>query len=225
MENSLVHAFVMRIEVFERVFLGRESVGHNVMRSLAGKPDHKPIVGIKCSDGIVVGADGAATLGNLSQMTARQPVRNLFVVSNVMIVGISGSIGLSQFLIDSIRGLWDAGGLKSKHPVQGMGILRDTMRPHAVREIQAAAAVRGAIGDHAALQSAVCSTVIAVTLARSDCLFQFDHQAAPEAATEELPFLAIGSGQNIADPFLAFLRSIFWPSVCRFFQRGFSPLS
>ena len=128
-----------------------------------------------------------------------------------MIVGISGSIGLSQFLIDSIRGLWDAGGLKSKHPVQGMGILRDTMRPHAVREIQAAAAVRGAIGDHAALQSAVCSTVIAVTLARSDYLFQFDHQAAPEAATEELPFLAIGSGQNIADPFLAFLRSIFWP--------------
>lgn len=168
------------------------------------------IVGIKCNDGVVVGADGAATLGNLSQNTARQPVRKLISVSNSMIVGIAGSVGLSQFLSDSIHTLWDAGGLKGKQPVQGMGILRDTLRPHAFREIQAAGSVRSAIGDNA-LKSALCATVVAVTLARTDCLFQFDHQAAPEAATSDLPFIAIGSGQTIADPFLSFLRKIFWP--------------
>ena len=36
-------------------------------------------------------------------------------------------------------------------------------------------------------------------------------------ATKDLPFVSIGSGQMIADPFLAFLRRIFWkdrsPSV------------
>ncbi|HUK16219.1 MAG TPA: hypothetical protein VLW65_07375, partial [Bryobacteraceae bacterium] len=32
------------------------------------------------------------------------------------------------------------------------------------------------------------------------------------AATESLPFVAVGSGQSIADPFLAFLRRIFWPA-------------
>ncbi len=42
-------------------------------------------------------------------------------------------------------------------------------------------------------------------------MIQFDTSACPEAATKDLPFLAIGSGQAIADPFLAFIRRIFWP--------------
>ena len=33
-------------------------------------------------------------------------------------------------------------------------------------------------------------------------------------ATSDLPFVAIGSGQGIADPFLAFVRRIFWPKGC-----------
>jgi hypothetical protein len=43
-------------------------------------------------------------------------------------------------------------------------------------------------------------------------LCQFDQQGTPEQATENLPFVAIGSGQPLADPFLSFLRRIFWPT-------------
>lgn len=43
------------------------------------------------------------------------------------------------------------------------------------------------------------------------CLVQFTHQCQPEEATVGLPFLSIGSGQPVADPFLAFIRRIFWP--------------
>ncbi|MGH8542977.1 MAG: hypothetical protein ACREX3_04935 [Gammaproteobacteria bacterium] len=32
-------------------------------------------------------------------------------------------------------------------------------------------------------------------------------------ATENLPFVALGSGQGTADPFLAFLRRVFWPDA------------
>jgi len=32
-----------------------------------------------------------------------------------------------------------------------------------------------------------------------------------EEADASLPFLSIGSGQPVADPFLAFIRRIFWP--------------
>jgi hypothetical protein len=42
-------------------------------------------------------------------------------------------------------------------------------------------------------------------------LIQLDHQCAPELATEDLPFVSIGIGQPHADPFLAFLRRVFWP--------------
>ena len=48
-------------------------------------------------------------------------------------------------------------------------------------------------------------------------LLQIDFTGATEAASEDLPFVSIGSGQAIADPFLAFLRRVFWnhnaPSV------------
>jgi 20S proteasome alpha/beta subunit len=54
------------------------------------------IVGILCKEGVVVGADGAASLGVLGQMTAMQPVKKLSLLHNCMIVGVSGSVGLSQ---------------------------------------------------------------------------------------------------------------------------------
>jgi 20S proteasome alpha/beta subunit len=37
------------------------------------------IIGIKCSDGIVMGADGAATFGSLGQQTIRQGTKKLEV--------------------------------------------------------------------------------------------------------------------------------------------------
>ena len=39
-------------------------------------------------------------------------------------------------------------------------------------------------------------------------LIQCNHVGMTEAATTDLPFVAIGSGQELADPFLAFLRRI-----------------
>ena len=41
---TLPKTFVMRIEVFERVFLRREGAGDNVVRPLPGKPDHEAIL-------------------------------------------------------------------------------------------------------------------------------------------------------------------------------------
>jgi hypothetical protein len=65
---------------------------------------------------------------------------------------------------------------------------------------------------NAATSSVMCSTLVAMPLADEARLFQFDHQGSPEEATESLPFVAIGIGEPIADPFLAFLRRVFWPA-------------
>lgn len=57
---------------------------------------------------------------------------------------------------------------------------------------------------------ALHQTLVALATRGVPHLIQFDYQCAPEMAKDGLPFIAIGSGQNIADPFLAFLRRVFW---------------
>ena len=42
-------------------------------------------------------------------------------------------------------------------------------------------------------------------------LIQCAYNGQAEAATNDLPYIAIGSGQPIADPHLALLRRVFWP--------------
>ena len=42
-------------------------------------------------------------------------------------------------------------------------------------------------------------------------LIQFSAQCNAEEVTADLPFVSLGSGQVSADPFLAFIRRIFWP--------------
>src|SRR5262249_21010941 len=61
-----------------------------------------------------------------------------------------------------------------------------------------------------ALQSAMMHSMIALLVGNEPCLFHFDQQGSAELATEDLPFVSIGSGQIIADPFLAFIRRLFW---------------
>ncbi|MBI2936523.1 MAG: hypothetical protein HYY31_06955, partial [Chloroflexi bacterium] len=66
------------------------------------------VVGIKCgADGVVVGADGAATLGTvLGKPTVIQHVAKLNLIANRIIVGFSGPIGLGQLYVDRIEKLW-----------------------------------------------------------------------------------------------------------------------
>src|SRR5690606_6015720 len=63
---------------------------------------------------------------------------------------------------------------------------------------------------NAARISALGQTLVAMPAKGVPTLFQFDQNGAPEEATVSLPFICLGSGQSLADPFMAFIRSIFW---------------
>ena len=167
------------------------------------------IVGIKAKDGVVIGADGAATLGTASSSTIRQPVRKLSIVRSQVVVGVSGPVGLGQRIVAEIDDTWKNKELSDLSPSQAMTRLRQKLWEHIKTEIEVAALAQNIPGTPAA-SSAISQTVVAVPCSGKPCLFQFDPQGAPEEATEDLPFIAIGSGQAIADPFLAFLRRIFW---------------
>jgi len=171
------------------------------------------IVAVKCRDGIVVGADGAATLGSMGQMTVRQPVKKLGIISDEVIVGVSGHVGLGQRLAGTMTELYQASAFvqngKPLPPHLVMTLIRENFWKHINLEMQVAQVAQKLVGQ-SALNNALNAAVVAMPVAGQGCLFQFDPQGAPEEATENLPFIAIGSGQNTADPFLAFLRRNFW---------------
>ena len=65
------------------------------------------VVGVRCADGVVMGADSAATFGGAGTPTVIQPVRKLDVIDEEVIVGMSGHMGIHQLHRDSINRLWE----------------------------------------------------------------------------------------------------------------------
>lgn len=175
------------------------------------------IIGMKCADGLVMGSDGAATLGAMGHSTVLQPVKKLRIIADSVIVGTSGYVGIGQRIAGEVESLYTSGKLKNQKPHEVMTVIRtEIWNKVLMMELQAANVAKNVAGG-AAMASAISHSVVGITLNKVPCLFQFDQQGAPEQASGNLPFISIGSGMPLADPFLAFLRRIFWekrlPSV------------
>ena len=175
------------------------------------------IVGIKCKDGVVLGADSAATLGNtLGLSTVIESTSKLRVIERKMIVGVSGPTGLGQLYVDRVEKLCKSGLLRRdgvNKLEDAMSIIRDGLFEDAQVAYKLAAMGAHVVGANIAQVSVLHSTLMALPIAGKAELIQFDYQCQPDAATPELPYISIGSGQALADPFLAFLRRIFWPGT------------
>lgn len=171
------------------------------------------IVGILCSDGVVLAADGAATYGVMGQQTVQQPMKKLQLRGGNLIVGVSGPGSLAQRFTGEIERLWAAEqlNLSGLAPDQIGVRIRNIIVPHIMQEMQMAQVAMGVVGQ-AARTNALTGTLVALTLTTGHELFQFDQQGSPEVAKPDTPFVSVGSGQLTADPFLAFIRDLFWPN-------------
>ena len=167
------------------------------------------IIGIKCSDGIVMGADGAATLGRPGQPTVIQPVTKLHVAPSQLIVGFSGHVGLAQLCQSNFEQLWEES-IRNQSATRSelQRKLYDAISPEAQRVLSQSAP----FGNHAVSIALIHSLVAAPVDGHTE-LIQCDYPTMAEFATDDLPYVAIGSGQPLADPFLAFIRRIFWPDT------------
>lgn len=175
------------------------------------------IVGIKCRDGVVMGADGAATLGSMGKFTVRQSVKKkLSILHDKIIIGVSGPVGLGQRYAHEVSDLWQNRKLANEPPVRCGVRIREALWQHQQIELQAAALAAQSLGRGVGAE-VMAPALIALGKSDEAVLLQFDEKGSPELATEDLPFASIGVGQSIADPFLAFLRDVFWkekvPSV------------
>jgi 20S proteasome alpha/beta subunit len=167
------------------------------------------IIGIVCKDGVVMASDSAASFGKEGVPTiGQQEVRKVHQLSDALLYSSMGAIGMSQVIADALKKSWEQEEFANiPTPERVMHTIGMKLIQILVPYLQTATLTRPLIGD--ASQS-LCKSLVAMPVQHVPCLFSFDYNGAPERITEELPFVAMGSGQPIADPFLALLKRLLW---------------
>ncbi len=160
------------------------------------------IIGIKCTEGVILASDGAVT-GTITQQT-----KKLSIIENCIIIGSSGPVGLSQRLAGTLGYYCKDGSYASKDAFVLMTELAQQFRGH----VQLESAMAQSIQNLAPWADSIWQsyTLVALPLLGSVRLFSFDMACAPTEATDSLPYFSVGSGNYLAEPFLAFVKRLLW---------------
>lgn len=160
------------------------------------------IVGVRCSDGIVVGADSVATSAmGANPLVALQSNSKIQIFPDNVIVACTGAVGFIQRLHHHIEAAIKGNVFKNftAHDCTtniSKRLLSDfqnsMVQKHPQQGLQFGALIAAPIKDDACL----------VEYATTD--FQ------PEIKKDKLFFVSMGSGQLLADPFLAFVSRVLW---------------
>jgi len=152
------------------------------------------LIGVLCRDGVVIGADSAATFVAGSQRTIEQPATKIEIIGDNIILAATGSVGLKQRFAHIVEGCW------RDKKFQGDGITTSTMLSNlAIRNFKETDSPKG------------FGALLAFPVHKKPYLCEFDVAGfQPELKTSDLWYCSMGSGQSITDPFLGFIRSIFW---------------
>ena len=156
------------------------------------------LVGIICADGIVVGSDSSATFTQGQRVpTIEQKVRKVEIISGQVILAGTGSIGLGQRFSELVRDYWQDGKGRGKSHIE---VAKDLSRA-GIEDFGSTHVSKGLYGALLAFPSAkggpkLCEFALA------------DFQ--PEFKDTKMWFVSMGSGQQITDPFLGFMRRVFW---------------
>jgi 20S proteasome alpha/beta subunit len=161
------------------------------------------IVGVLCRDGVVIGSDSASTSttrsGPMGFKTIETPSKKISIIDDQIIVSGSGEVGLHQrfcYIVDALS----KQNRFSADPIEvATQIAQSTLQQFAQTYIQ-----KGNI-DYGALVAFPSGAEFKL------CEFAIG-SLEPEFKSNDRWFASMGSGQPLTDPFLGFLRKIFWPS-------------
>ncbi|MDE0671456.1 MAG: hypothetical protein OXH72_06925 [Caldilineaceae bacterium] len=161
------------------------------------------LVGILCTDGVVIGSDSAATLGSGVLQT---PVQKVYVVSDSILVASAGKVGLGQRFRQEVAQAANDDQFRALELVdQGVSLSERGLQNFK----RTSSEVRSA------------SALVAIsngTDPGSVGLIEFSSNGfSPCVIREGVRFTAAGSGDKVAGPLLALVRHAFWadsqPSV------------
>ncbi len=182
------------------------------------------IAGIKSLDGIVIGADCAATLTTSSgQYTVKQDVRKIEIISNNVVIANSGQISFFQRFRDELKN-------RINKPKKDIRKIKDVNKLK--REIQniilkiiavdlEIGKKTGNIFGNLTARNLTNHLLIALPFLNKPIFLQLcTPNYVVEEADEKLPFVAAGSGQVCADIFFSFIRDTLWQEKFPSFQES-----
>ena len=156
------------------------------------------LVGIRCKNGVVIGADGSATFVHGQQRTIEQPAKKIEIIDNHVIVAGTGYVGHAQRFCHVVQRLWKGGSFKNKDAIE----IGKMLSQSGIQDFQDTGLTQL---DFSALVAYSAKDGMSLCELPSVAGFQ------PEIKTlDGIWWVAAGSGQPILDPLLAFFRSIFW---------------
>jgi 20S proteasome alpha/beta subunit len=156
------------------------------------------LVGVRCRDGVVIGSDSAATSSGGGPGIIEQPTRKIDIVDNALILAGTGALGLGQRFCAQLETLHRASGEKTyreRAPVE----VGKMMAAHAVNDFASTGAKAGGYGALVAFKSR-----------KEFHLCEFGSADMQPELKTDIWYASMGSGQAIADPFLALMRRVFW---------------
>ena len=165
------------------------------------------IVGVRCTDGAVIGADSAATSAHGTQRLIQLISDDkISIVGGKVIIASTGAVGLSQRFHGVVKSAWDP----PKKWFQKSGaecareIARATLQDFDYTGVQRLPLQQGGIGFGSLMAAPLDGMAQLIEFGTPD--FQ------PEIKKDQLHFVSMGSGQVLADPFLAFVSRVLWGS-------------
>lgn len=152
------------------------------------------LLGILCTDGVVVCADSVATFAAGQHRTIEQPFDKIDIVDSQVLVACTGQVGLGQRFHDVVERTWRQQ-KRNTHLDVGRAFAEQ-----AVRDFGSTQAPQGELG-----------AIVACGCKGQPHLIEFEPRGfQPEWKTRKLWYTAMGSGQLVLDPLLALMRRVFW---------------
>lgn len=155
------------------------------------------LIGVKCTDGVVIGADSAATSAAGQIHLLKMASDKIDIIDGRVIVAGTGQIGLGQRFAKVVSDAHSAKLFQATEVDVGK-----QLSAAAANDFGATGAPKGQYG-----------ALVAAPIKDAGSLIEFaisDFQ--PEIKTKKLNFVAMGSGQMLAEPFVSFVARTFWQS-------------
>jgi 20S proteasome alpha/beta subunit len=169
------------------------------------------IVGIKCTDGIVMGADSAQTM----QGYMHQSTKKLATIGEDLVIGSSGAGCVAHQLRWALEAAASNGAIDTKDLRSAARSLKRQMLPVIKQNYEVCANLRQISSSPPADPSS--ESLVAVPVANEVRLFHFNCACSPIEITDDVCFGSIGSGIFAANPFLLLMKRTWWannqPSV------------
>jgi 20S proteasome alpha/beta subunit len=155
------------------------------------------IVGVICKKGVVIGADSSVTFASGQMRTIEQKTKKIKIIDGKYIIAGTGSVGLGQRFVDELeKTIKSSVAPRSGPPSEYCRLITQ----QCLKNFMSTNVQQGQFG-----------ALFAFPLTGKHHLCEFDTTSLqPELKTEDLWYVSIGSGQAITDPFLGFIRKMFW---------------